>query len=79
LHIIEENKKRGEKMAKMFPFGMRKVSKKYNDYLFVTLPTAYTRVFKIKSGNAFEIYARENGDLILKLVKDDDQNIQTQK
>jgi len=66
-------------MVKMFPFGKRKVSKKSQDYLFITLPTAYTRVFKIKPGIAFEIYARENGDLILKLVKDNDQNIQTQK
>jgi len=62
-------------MVKMYPFGIRKASKKYQSYLFVTLPTAYTRAFKIKPGNAFEIYARENGDLIFKRVKNNDQNI----
>jgi bifunctional DNA-binding transcriptional regulator/antitoxin component of YhaV-PrlF toxin-antitoxin module len=62
-------------MVKMLSFGIRKVSKKHRDYVSITLPIAYTRAFKIKPGNAFEIYAREDGDLIFKLVKDDDQNI----
>jgi len=60
---------------KEIEFGTRKVVKKYGNYLCVMLPTAYTRAFNIKMGNRYKIYAKPNGELILRLVKDDGEHI----
>jgi|GEM_PF-3751576 len=62
-------------MGTELEFGERKVVKKYRHYLFVMLPTAYTRAFNIKMGNRFKVFAKPNSDLILRLVKDDGEHI----
>jgi len=56
-------------------FGERKAVKKYGHYLCVMLPTAYIRAFNIKMGNRFKVFAKPNGDLILRRVKDDGEHI----
>jgi hypothetical protein len=56
-------------MAKMLNFGVRKISRKFNGYLFLALPSAYIKAFNIIKGEKFEILAQKNGNLILKRVK----------
>jgi len=62
-------------MGPELEFGERKAVKKYGPYLCVMLPTAYTQAFDIKMGNRYKIYAKPNGDLILRRVKDDGEHI----
>jgi antitoxin component of MazEF toxin-antitoxin module len=56
-------------------FGERKAVKKWGHYLCIMLPMAYTQAFNIKIGNRYKISAKPNGDLILRLVKEDGRHI----
>lgn len=52
-----------------FYLGKRKASKTAGKYLYITLPKAYTDMFNITIETYYDVYANENGDLLLKPKK----------
>jgi hypothetical protein len=59
----------------MIYYGLRKATAKQKGtkepYLFVMLPTKYTRTFNVQKRDSFSIYATKKGNLILMRDKND--------
>ena len=43
---------------------------KISNSLWVTIPTAYCKIFGLKKGDRFNVFVNKGGDLILKRVVD---------